>query len=397
MSTERTISIAYYTYELPEDRIALHPLADRDQSKLLVYQNGELQHSRFSNLAEFLSTNTRLFFNNTKVIPARLFFQKETGATIEVFLLNPVSPSPIVSLAMATQGKCSWHCTIGNLKRWNENTTLKIENATFRLEARLVDKENATVELAWSPENLTFSEVLEKSGSIPLPPYIKRKAGGDDRERYQTVYSKEDGAVAAPTAGLHFTERVFHSLKKKNIATDFLTLHVSAGTFQPVKVDNAMEHTMHAEQIIVTRPNVENLLTAGQKVIAVGTTSLRTLESLYWFGVKLIHHPTTDFIVTQHDAYQLKPVSKEEALHAVLKKMDEQKTDQLIGESSIYIVPGYSFKIIDGLITNFHQPGSTLILLVAALVGNDWKRIYETALAGDYRFLSYGDSSLLLP
>ncbi|MBS1508180.1 MAG: S-adenosylmethionine:tRNA ribosyltransferase-isomerase [Bacteroidetes bacterium] len=395
MGTDRAISINDFTYHLPEDRIALTPLAERDQSKLLVYRQGQIVHSRFSKLSDYLPSHSILFFNNTKVIPARLFFQKNTGATIEVFLLNPISPSPIVSIAMTATQKSQWHCAIGNLKRWKENTPLVVETEHFALDAKLIDRANAVVEFTWSPADLTFSEVLEKVGSIPLPPYIKRKAEREDSERYQTVYSKEKGAVAAPTAGLHFTDKVLESLKERNIVTEFLTLHVSAGTFQPVKTANAKEHTMHAEQIIITRKNVEQLLIADRPVVAVGTTSMRSLESLYWYGVKLVHHAQADFIIHQQDAYTLKPCSKEESLEAVLKKMDDSKTDQLIGESSIYIMPGYDFKLVEVLITNFHQPGSTLILLVAAFVGDDWKKIYGAALSNDYRFLSYGDSSLL--
>lgn len=387
------IKITDYTYELPEGRIATHPLAERDQSKLLVYKEGEITHSSFYNLVDFLPKDSILFFNNTKVIPARIFFQKETGAIIEVFLLNPVSPSPIVALAMMAKGKSRWHCTIGNLKRWKENSDLIFETNDLILKAQLIDRENGVVEFEWST-SLSFSEMLQKVGAIPLPPYIKRKAEVEDSERYQTVYSKEDGAVAAPTAGLHFTERVFKSLAGKGIDTEYLTLHVSAGTFQPVKVENAKEHTMHSEQIVITRKNIEKLLS--QKfIIAVGTTSMRTLESIYWYGTKLASNPNSDFIVGQDDAYKIRPVDKSIALNSILKKMNSEKTDLLIGETSIYILPGYNFKMVDALITNYHQPGSTLILLVAAFVGADWRKIYSEALRNDYRFLSYGDSSLL--
>lgn len=388
------IKISDYTYDLPEERIAFHPLQERDQSKLLVYQNGNVQHSNFSKLSEFLPSNSILFYNNTKVIPARLIFKKETGAEIEIFLLDPVWPSPIVALAMNAKQTSRWHCTIGNLKRWKENSKLKIKNSKLELEATLVDREKSNVELEWTPSDLTFSEVVKLCGDIPLPPYIDRKTERADVERYQTIYSKEDGAVAAPTAGLHFTEKVFNSLKEKNIAFDYLTLHVSAGTFQPVKVQNATEHSMHEEQIIVTRQNIQNLLKE-KAVVAVGTTSLRTMESVYWYGVKLSTNPTSKFLISQTDAYELKPVDKAKALNAVLKKMDDENTDLLIGETSIYILPGYEFKTCDALITNFHQPGSTLMLLVAAFVGDDWRKIYSAALENNYRFLSYGDSSLL--
>lgn len=387
------INISDFTYLLPEEKIALHPLAERDQSKLLVYQKGSIHHSHFSNLSDLLPANATLFLNNTKVIPARLLFQKKTGAVIEIFLLDPVWPSPIISLAMNTKQKSQWHCTIGNLKRWSENHEIRITNHELNLSAKLMDRENGVVEFEWSPP-IPFSEVVQRIGAVPLPPYIKRKAETSDRERYQTVYSKADGAVAAPTAGLHFTEQVLASLQEKNVAFEYLTLHVGAGTFLPVKVENALEHTMHAEQIIVSRENIEKLL-SGEMVVAVGTTSLRTLESIYWYGVKLLSDSQSNFIINQQDAYQLKPAEKANALGAVLKKMDELKVDQLLGETSIFILPGYDFKTCDALITNFHQPGSTLMLLVAAFVGNDWRKIYDAALDNNYRFLSYGDSSLL--
>jgi S-adenosylmethionine:tRNA ribosyltransferase-isomerase len=388
------ININDFTYPLPEERIALHPLRERDHSKLLIYKDGSIAHSEFNKIINFIPSYSILFFNNTKVIPARLFFQKETGAAIEIFLLNPVWPSPIVSLAMSAKGKSRWHCAIGNLKRWKENSKLQVVNSNLRLDATLIDKRNTIVELAWSPETLNFSEIVQTVGNIPLPPYIKRKLDASDRERYQTIYSTENGAVAAPTAGLHFTEYVFNTLNQNGITSDYLTLHVSAGTFQPVKVENATEHTIHAEQIIITRKNIENLI-INKKIIAVGTTSLRTIESLYWYGVKLLHDQDAIFIIRQGEGYHLGGPSKTEALNAILKKMDSEKADQVVGETSIYILPGYRFQIVDALITNFHQPSSTLILLVAAFVGNHWRVIYEAALSNGYRFLSYGDSSLL--
>ncbi len=387
------IKIQDFSYDLPDDRIALYPLAERDRSKLLVYRKGEIIHSNFKLLENFLPENSVLFLNNTKVIPARLLFKKETGAVIEIFLLDPVWPSPIVALAMEVKAKAQWHCTIGNLKRWPANSELKITTDKFSLEAKLVDREKGTVEFAWTPA-LSFAEVVQKAGAIPLPPYLHRAAEPSDKERYQTVYSKKDGAVAAPTAGLHFTENVFASLQNKNILTDYLTLHVSAGTFQPVKAEDATEHIMHNEQVVITRQNIENLLT-NKTITAVGTTSMRTLESIYWYGVKLLSDDSSPFVIHQQDAYTLTPSSREDALRAVLEKMQEENTDQILGETSIYIIPGYQFRIVDAVITNFHQPGSTLILLVAAFVGEDWRKIYQEALANDYRFLSYGDSSLL--
>jgi len=394
-STQSVISISDYTYKLPEDRIALHPVAQRDQSKLLVYRNASIAHTTFSELSAFIPVDSILFFNNTKVIPARLLFKKDTGAAIELFLLDPVWPSKIVALAMTAKQKSRWHCTIGNLKRWKENSKLKIIDNDLILEATLVDIEKKIVEFDWTTP-ITFSEVVNRIGSVPLPPYIRRNVETGDHDRYQTVYSTEDGAVAAPTAGLHFTPRVFNSLREKDISVNYLTLHVSAGTFQPVKVHNALEHAMHEEQIVVTRENIEGLLT-DKTTIAVGTTSLRTMESLYWYGVKLLSDPKSDFLVKQEDPYQLKPVRRTDALKAVLKKMDNENTDQLLGETSIFILPGYVFRTCDALITNFHQPGSTLMLLVAAFVGDEWRRIYNTALENNYRFLSYGDSSILFP
>lgn len=392
------MNIQDYTYNLPSEKIAVHPLEKRDESKLLIYRNGKIQHGRFGMLPEILPANSLLFFNNTRVVPARLKFQKDTGAEIEVFLLSPVSPSTLMINAMEMRNKSVWKCTIGNIKRWNADATLVKQLGAICLRAVLIDKAEGLVAFDWGPEH-TFAEVVNQAGETPLPPYLKRNAETADRERYQTIYSKNDGAVAAPTAGLHFTENIFQSLQKRNIPSDFVTLHVSAGTFQPVKTENAVEHTMHREQIILTRKNIENLLLPDKFIIPVGTTSMRTLESLYWYGVKLLKDPTATFTIEQADPYKSYSSlpGNVEVLHAILKRMDELSTDIIGGESSIYIYPGYTFRFCEGLITNFHQPGSTLILLVAAFVGPDWKNIYQEALENDYRFLSYGDSSLLLP
>lgn len=394
---QKDILIKDYWYELPQERIALYPLPDREKSKLLVYQNGVIEHSRFEKLSSFLPANSTLFFNNTRVIPARIFFQKETGATIELFLLNPVSPSPVVQQAMEARGSNQWVCTIGNLKRWSPRTTLTKNIQQITIDATLVDRENGIVEFTWTPGGLSFAEIISQIGLTPLPPYLNRPAEESDRHRYQTVYSNPEGAVAAPTAGLHFTDTILNELKRLGHKIEFLTLHVSAGTFQPVKVENAMDHSMHCEQVIVTINTVEVLLTS-HFTIAVGTTSMRTLESLYWYGVKLIGNPEEEFIIHQFDPYQLpSQFSVEDALQAILTKMKKEKRESITGETSLMIVPGYPFKITKGLITNFHQPGSTLMLLVAAFVGASWKYIYDAALQNDYRFLSYGDSSLLLP
>jgi S-adenosylmethionine:tRNA ribosyltransferase-isomerase len=395
---EKMIDITEYKYELPPERIALFPLPQRDHSKLLIYKKGVITHSQFTYLDEFLPADSMLVFNNTKVIPARLLFKKETGAEIEVFLLNPVSPSPLVSVAMEAQGACEWHVAVGNAKRWNEGI-LRKRVGNHQLAATFIDREKSIVRFKWS-DQLSFAEIISHMGATPLPPYLKREVEASDKERYQTIYSEKEGAVAAPTAGLHFTERVFEKLRERKITNDFLTLHVSAGTFQPVKAENALDHPMHAEQMVVSKTNLENLLNQ-ESIVAVGTTSLRTLESVYWYGVKLASEPDAVFQIAQDEPYQenkrTKTIGRREAFENVLKKMIRDGETQSAGETSIYIVPGYQIKTANALITNFHQPGSTLMLLVAALVGKDWKKIYQTALENNYRFLSYGDSSLLIP
>lgn len=391
------ILIKDYWFELPQEKIALYPLPERDKSKLLVYKNGQIEHATFGMLSSFLPANSTLFFNNTRVIPARIFFQKETGATIELFLLNPVSPSTLVQQAMEARHSTRWICTIGNLKRWSPATILTKTIQGTTITATLVNREEGIVEFNWEPGELSFAEIISSIGQTPLPPYLNRAAEESDRHRYQTVYSSPEGAVAAPTAGLHFTDNILNELKKLGHSIEFLTLHVSAGTFQPVKVENVKDHPMHSEQIIVTINNLE-VLQSSRFNIAVGTTSMRTLESLYWYGVKLISNPDEEFIIQQFDPYRLpSEYSVEEALAAIISKMKRQKLESITGETSIMIMPGYPFKVTKGLITNFHQPGSTLMLLVAAFIGPSWKQVYESALQNDYRFLSYGDSSLLLP
>ena len=386
-----------YTYSLPPEKIAYYPLQQRDTSKLLVYKEREIFHSNFLSLSDFLPREAFLFFNNTKVIPARLHFRKESGSAIEIFLLSPVAPSPLLTQTMAATRQCVWQCTIGNLKRWTDGLRLVKQTQAGVLYATLEDRKEGRVEFTWTG-GLTFAEVINAAGETPLPPYIKRETEAGDRERYQTIYSHFDGAVAAPTAGLHFTPEVFGRLKERNIGHDFLTLHVSAGTFQPIKAADPEDHVMHEEQVIISRGNVENILRPGKLITAVGTTSMRTLESVYWFGAKLMSDPGSEFRIGQHDAYTFQnPPRQEEAIKAVAAYMDANRLDQLVGETSIFIRPGYTFKLCRALITNFHQPGSTLILLVAAFVGDDWKKIYDQALGADYRFLSYGDSSLLIP
>jgi S-adenosylmethionine:tRNA ribosyltransferase-isomerase len=390
------LHLSDFQYDLPPEKIPLYPLSERDQSKLLVYQNGRITHSGFRDVAAFLPERSILFMNNTRVIPARLLFQKESGATIEIFLLSPVTPSPLLQEAVTAKNTVTWQCAIGNKKRWSKETVLVKKTPVGDLAASLSDSVNDIVTFDW-PGDQSFAEVLSATGQTPLPPYLKREADESDKLSYQTIYSKFEGAVAAPTAGLHFTPFVFDKLRQKNIDHDFLTLHVSAGTFQPIKHDDPAEHVMHGEQVIVSRTNLENLISKTRKIIAVGTTSLRTLESIYWYGVRLQEGPAA-FTLTQNDIYANdNGLSLQQAVSNVLKEMDRIQTDELAGNTSIYIRPGYRFRVCDGLITNFHQPASTLILLVAAFVGEDWRRIYNEALRNDYRFLSYGDSSLLLP
>ncbi len=391
------LNLKDFTYTLPQERIALYPLDKRDSSKLLVYDQGEIRDEQFSSLDKYVPAGSLLFFNDTKVIPARLHFLKDTGAEIEIFLLSPVQPSVLVVEAMQTTNTCSWKCSIGNLKKWNEGKTLVKTLSDFSLEASLQNREEGIITFTWTG-NHSFAAVVNLSGETPLPPYLKRNAEESDRERYQTIYSHYEGAVAAPTAGLHFTDEVFEKLKKKDIQTDFVTLHVSAGTFQPIKTDDVDQHVMHHEQVIINRTNLINLL-QNKFTISVGTTSMRTLESLYWFGVKLAHDPQAKFHISQNDPYsnQYKKLSRKDSFKRILEHMDKHQLEMLQGETSIYILPGYEFNVCDALITNFHQPGSTLIVLVSAFIGEDWKKVYSTALENGYRFLSYGDSSILIP
>lgn len=385
-----------YTYPLPAERIAAYPLPERDQSKLLVYRRGNIAHHQFTEIADQLPADALLIFNNTRVIAARLLFQKESGATIEIFLLEPVEPSPVVALTMQAAGQATWRCAIGNLKKWKDGVLTR-RAGHHTLTANLIDREQALVSLTWSPA-VPLATLLEHLGEVPLPPYLKRNAEPTDRERYQTVYSREDGAVAAPTAGLHFTPAVLDALRTRGIASHYLTLHVSAGTFLPIKSQSVEDHVMHAEQVTVSRDTLL-ALRGSSNVIAVGTTSMRTLESLYWFGVKLQEDTQAEFIIDQRYAYVYnKPLpTREAAIDAILHYMDQRRLTSLSGETSIYILPGYRFRICRGLITNFHQPGSTLIVLVAAFIGADWRAVYDEALRNGYRFLSYGDSSLLIP
>ena len=399
----QSIAIADFDYPLPDDRIAKFPLERRDQSKLLVYRGGSIAESRFDHVPELLPPDTLLIFNNTKVIHARLFFRKPTGSTIEVFCLEPFQMP--VALSFEQRGHCTWNCFIGNNKKWKEGSLsrqLDIHGQSVTLTAtRCQSVGNAwIVDFDWDG-GLSFAELIDQAGVIPLPPYLHREAVSSDNERYQTVYALHQGSVAAPTAGLHFSPEVFEALRQKGIATDFITLHVGAGTFKPVSTPTIGEHEMHVEKIEISRSNIECILNhLGHTVIPVGTTTVRTIESVYWFGVKLSRNSKLDAMhVMQWDPYELESlsVSTEHAYKNVLQWMEEQGIEQLEGDTQLMIAPGYRYHVISGLITNFHQPKSTLLLLVSALVGDAWKECYRYALDHQFRFLSYGDSCLFLP
>lgn len=395
-----SIDLKDYEYTLSEDRIAKFPLEKRDSSQLLEYRKGTIQHHHFFDLPSLLDADSLLVYNNTKVIPARLIFQRQTGARIEVFLLQPIAPSRVMSEIMTSKKPVIWETLVGNLKKWKEDETLQgiitIDTQEVILTARLVNKELMQVEFSWNAEEIAFVDLVEACGETPLPPYLNRKAEETDKSRYQTVYSEKVGAVAAPTAGLHFTDEVFADLRAKGIQEAALTLHVSAGTFQPIKVQAVEEHPMHSEQMEIKRETIEKLLNHSEKIVAVGTTSVRTLESMYWYGVQLIENRGNRFEIEKLAPYVSRASlpTRREVLEAIKNEMERSGSDTLFGTTSIFIFPGYKFQLVDGLITNFHQPGSTLVLLIAALVGEDWKKIYQEALDSNYRFLSYGDSSL---
>lgn len=408
----QNIKLSDYTYDLPDERIAKFPLSKRDESKLLVYQRGEISHTVFKNITDYLPKNSLLVFNNTKVIPARIYFQKSTGAVIQLFLLHPIIPTSVINLAMEVTNSCVWECMIGNKKRWKKGDILSqilmIDNQEVEVKAEIFDEEKNHVKLSWEKaesetfvtvnNTLKFVDLIQFLGQIPLPPYLNREAETADYETYQTVYSEKKGAVAAPTAGLHFTQEVLQNLEKQGIKQEFLTLHVGAGTFQPIKVENIIEHKMHNEQVVFTKKNVENLLANLGNIIPIGTTSMRTLESIYWYGVKFLKGDNYPLLIEKLYPYQHENLpSTEESLKAILKEMERKNIEEITAETEIFIFPSYQFKLCKGIITNYHQPESTLILLIAALIGEDWRKIYKEAITKDYRFLSYGDSSLLLP
>lgn len=387
------IDIQDYQYQLPEEKIALHPLEPRDSSKLLKYEEGAISHHIFSEISDLLPENCMLVFNQTRVIQARLILKKETGAAIEVLLLEPVAPSTDVLVTMGSQKTVVWSCMVGNKKRWKEKESISFNEVDFSW----ANRELNHVQLTWN-DNRVFAEVLAELGSMPIPPYIKRESTEKDKEVYQTVYAQNDGSVAAPTAGLHFTERVFLRLAAKSIQTEFITLHVGAGTFKPVTTENALDHEMHAEKIFFTKENVARFVQHQGAIIPVGTTSMRSLESLYWFGVGLLQDRLKAFVIPQYFPYEKSvEIPMNEAMQAVLDHMEAKQLDSIQGATSIYIVPGYTFRVCRGIVTNFHQPGSTLLLLISALIGGQWQAVYKEALENDYRFLSFGDSSLLMP
>lgn len=396
----KDIRIQDYTYELPEERIARYPLAERHNSKLLVYKPGlPVQEDIYLHLSNYLPVSSLLVFNNTRVIQARLFFETGTGARIEIFCMEPAGD---LASAMSSTGSCRWYCMVGKAAKWKQEAIVcRTTGAT--IQAVLIERTPASflVEFTWQPSSLTFAEVLDKAGVLPIPPYLKRETEAIDLARYQTIYAKEEGSVAAPTAGLHFTPEVFEALHQKGIKQAEVTLHVGAGTFKPVKSETMAGHDMHAELMNVNTQTIEQLVAAISQVpvVAVGTTSLRTIESLYWMGLKALHNPNASLHqleVKQWDAYELYPSADTvTALKALQQWMVAHDQTEVICKTQLTICPPYKLKVANALITNFHQPNSTLLLLIAAVAGPSWKQIYEYALHHDFRFLSYGDGSLL--
>lgn len=400
----REIAIESYDYNLPDERIAKYPLAERDSSKLLIYRDGKITDEVFNHLPEYLPQDSLMVFNNTKVIHARLIFRKETGAQIEIFCLEPADPSDYL-LSFQQTHKCAWLCLVGNSKKWKEGSLsleVSINGSMLKVTAERIAKVKDANEIlfSWDNDEVTFADILEAVGELPIPPYLNRKTEDSDLQTYQTVYSKIIGSVAAPTAGLHFTDRVLHNLDKKGIVRKELTLHVGAGTFKPVQSKEIGAHEMHSELISVSKSFIQSLIDNKGKVVAVGTTSVRTLESLYYLGVVLQNEIKTlsDLFVPQWMPYdeENNTLSVKEALTNLINYLEAIDQETLIAHTAIIIAPGYNFKIVDALVTNFHQPKSTLLLLVSSLVGEEnWGSIYTHALENDYRFLSYGDSSLL--
>lgn len=401
------IQIKDFNYNLPDERIAKFPLAKRDNSKLLLYRHGEVTEDVFHNIAQYLPKGALMVFNNTKVIQARLHFRKETGALIEVFLLEPYMPADYEQMFQTT-GHCSWLCMIGNLKKWKEGTLkrtfdVKGKEVTLVAERKEDVHKSYRVDFSWDASDVSWAELLDAVGELPIPPYLNRETQESDKTTYQTVYSKIKGSVAAPTAGLHFTPEVLADIDRHGIDREELTLHVGAGTFKPVKSEEIQDHEMHTEYICVHRQTLEKLIRHEAKAIAVGTTSVRTLESLYYIGVKLektLDLSEEELHVCQWEPYEnavAKPITPIKAIENILAYLDKHGLSALHASTQIIIAPGYEYNIVKMLVTNFHQPQSTLLLLVSAFVHGDWLKIYDYALAHDFRFLSYGDSSLLIP
>lgn len=402
------IRISEFNYPLPDERIAKFPLPVRDQSKLLLYRHGEVTEDIFTSLPDYLPANSLIIFNNTKVIQARLHFHKETGALIEVFCLEPIQPNDYALNFQQTE-HAAWLCMIGNLKKWKEGAlkreiTVKGKPLTLTAERGACHGTSHWVDFRWNNPEITFADILEVFGELPIPPYLNRETQESDKETYQTVYSKIKGSVAAPTAGLHFTPRVLDALREKGVALEELTLHVGAGTFKPVKSEEIEGHEMHTEYISVNRSTLEKLVAHEGKAIAVGTTSVRTLESLYHIGVTLLHNPNAteeDLHVKQWQPYETAletaATPAVDALQAIIAYLDRHHMETLHSSTQIIIAPGYEYRIVKAMVTNFHQPQSTLLLLVSTFLHGDWRKIYDYALAHDFRFLSYGDSSLLIP
>ena len=405
MEETKHIKISDYNYTLPDERIAKFPLPVRDQSKLLVYRQGEISETHFTSLPDYLEPGSLMIFNNTKVIQARLHFRKETGALIEIFCLEPIQPHDY-ALNFQQTHHAAWICMIGNLKKWKEGSlqkemTVKGKSITLTATRGACHGTSHWVDFTWNNEEVTFADILEVFGELPIPPYLNRDTEESDKETYQTVYSKIKGSVAAPTAGLHFTERVLCALKEKGVDLEEVTLHVGAGTFKPVKSEVIEGHEMHTEYISVNKTTLEKLIAHQGEAVAVGTTSVRTLESLYYIGATLAQYPEANeeqLHVKQWQPYETHPdLTAKEALQHILDYMKRNNLEALHTSTQIIIAPGYTYKIVKKIVTNFHQPQSTLLLLVSAFVKGDWHRIYDYALGHDFRFLSYGDSSLLIP
>ncbi len=388
------IPIQAFDYPLPESKIAQFPLANRHDSKLLIYQEGKIKHHSFRDLAHHLPENSLLIFNNTKVIPARIPLFKENGVAIELFLLHPISDAAPTEQLMESKGSIGWECLVGNKKRWKEEDVLTRGELSFHW----VNRDKNHIRIDWNTDQ-SFAEILDEIGKIPLPPYMERDTELSDSDRYQTLFSEKLGAVAAPTASLHFSEEVLAEIDRRGIQKTYLTLHVGAGTFLPVKDDDVSKHPMHREQLVFTPELIKTLLSHQGPYIPVGTTALRALESLYWSGVWLLEKKPIEkgvLIIPKEFAYEARsPISNKDSLEAVLHYIESQNLAHWVAETEILIMPGYTLHFCDGLVTNFHQPKSTLLVLISALIGHNWKQVYDTALANDYRFLSYGDSSLL--